>query len=59
MYRIHRIQFLELKKANKPKGPNDYASIPLGRENKIIKGGRGSKGPGQEVGQWEWENDQV
>jgi hypothetical protein len=39
-HRIHRIQSIELKKINKPKGPSEDASIPLGREKKAIKGGR-------------------
>jgi hypothetical protein len=45
MYRIARIQSTELKKVNKQKGPNEDASIPLGREKKAIRGGRGRKGP--------------
>jgi hypothetical protein len=30
MYRIPRIQSIGLKKVNKPKGPSDDASFPLG-----------------------------
>jgi hypothetical protein len=37
-YRIPRIQSTELKKANKPKGPSEEASIPLGGEKKAITG---------------------
>jgi hypothetical protein len=38
-YRIHSIQFTELKKVNKRKSPSEDASIPLGREKKAITGG--------------------
>jgi hypothetical protein len=38
MYRIPRIQSTELKKVNKPKGPSEYSSIPLGREQKSTTG---------------------
>jgi hypothetical protein len=44
------MQSTELNKVNKPKGPNDDASIPLGREKKAITGGRGRKGSGWETG---------
>ena len=37
-YRIPRIQFSELKKFNKLKGPNEDALIPLGSEKKVITG---------------------
>ena len=46
MYRIPRIQFTELKKVNKPKGPSEDASILLGREKKAISRGRGREEPG-------------
>jgi hypothetical protein len=45
-YRIPRIQSIELKKANKLKGSNEDAPIPLERENKAIKASRGREGPG-------------
>jgi hypothetical protein len=45
-----RIQFTELKKVNKPKGPSEDASIPLGREKKTITGDRGREGS-------EWERE--
>jgi hypothetical protein len=35
----------ELKKVNKQKGLSEDVSIPLGRENKTITGGRGREGP--------------
>jgi hypothetical protein len=34
------------KKLNKKEGPSKDASIPPGRGNKIIMGGRGREGPG-------------
>ena len=37
-YRIAKIKPTEFKKFNKQKCPNENASIPLGRENKIIMG---------------------
>ena len=45
-YRIPKIQSIELKKFNKLKGPNEDASVPLGREKKAITRGR-------EGGAWE------
>jgi hypothetical protein len=45
-YRIAKIKPTEFKKFNKQKCPNENASIPLGRENKIIMGSRGMEGPG-------------
>jgi hypothetical protein len=43
-----RIQSTELKKVNKPKGPSEDISTPLGRENKSKGGGRerGREAPG-------------
>ena len=41
--RIPRIQFTELKKVNKQKGPSEDASVPLGREKKIITKGEGRR----------------
>jgi hypothetical protein len=41
MYRIPRIQSIELKKVNKPKSQSKDASIPLGREKKAIMAGEG------------------
>jgi hypothetical protein len=41
MYRMPKIQSIELKKVNKSKGPRENASIPLGREKKAIIAGRG------------------
>ena len=38
-YRIPRIQFTELKKVNKLKGPCDDVSVPFGREKKAIMEG--------------------
>jgi hypothetical protein len=38
MYRISKIQFTELKKFNKLKGPSKDASVPLGREKNQIQG---------------------
>jgi hypothetical protein len=35
-HRILRIQFIEHKKVNKPKGQKEDASIPLGRVRKAI-----------------------
>jgi hypothetical protein len=40
-YRIPSIQSKELKKVTKQKSSSEDASIPLGREKKTIKGGRG------------------
>ena len=40
-----RIQCTELKKFNKKKGPSEDASISLGKDNKIITGGREMEGP--------------
>ena len=48
-YRILRIQSTELKKVNKPKGPSEDASIPLGREKKHSQEGW-KGGPGWERG---------
>jgi hypothetical protein len=45
-YRIPRIQSAELKKFNKPKGPSEDSSIPLGRKKKAIILGRGRKRQG-------------
>jgi hypothetical protein len=56
MYRIPRIQFTELKKVNKPKGPSEDASIHFGerrkqswgqgqqKEGRIWVGGGGGRG---------------
>jgi hypothetical protein len=44
-YRMPRIQCTELKKFNKKKGPSEDASISLGKDNKIITGGREMEGP--------------
>jgi hypothetical protein len=33
-YRIYKIQFTELKKFNKLKGPSEDTPVPLGREKK-------------------------
>jgi hypothetical protein len=46
-YRISRIQSTKLKEVSKLKGPSKAASIPLGREKKVITGGRG-----REEGTW-------
>ena len=43
MYRIPKIQLTELKKVNKPMGPSEDASIPLGREKKAITGWGGAE----------------
>ena len=51
MYRTLNIQSTELKKVNKPKGPSEDASIPLGWEKKAITGGRREGGTG-------WEREQ-
>lgn len=40
MYRLSRIQPTELKKVNKQKGPSESTSIPLGRGNEVVIGGR-------------------
>ena len=40
------VQSTELKKVNKPKGPSEDASIPLGREKKTIRGGKGESNLG-------------
>jgi hypothetical protein len=45
MYRIPRIQFTELKKVSKMKVPSEDASIPLGREKKLIMRCRGNEEP--------------
>jgi hypothetical protein len=50
LYRIPWIQSTELKKVNKPKGPSEDASIPLGREKKAITEGTGKEGSGWERG---------
>jgi hypothetical protein len=50
-YRILRIQSTELKKVNKPKGPSENTSIPLGREKKAIMVGRGRERSGWKRGQ--------
>jgi hypothetical protein len=47
--RIPSIQFIELNKVNKPKGPSEDASIPLGREKKAIMWGEGAQ---MEGGTW-------
>jgi hypothetical protein len=44
------MQTAALKKVNKPKGQSEDASIPLGRQRKVIIGGKGREGPGWEVG---------
>jgi hypothetical protein len=36
MYRIPRIQSIELKRTHKQKGPSENTSISLGREKKAI-----------------------
>jgi hypothetical protein len=43
MYRIPKIQFTELKKLNKLKCPSEDASVPLGREKKVITSREGKK----------------
>ena len=44
-YRIPKIQSTELEKINKPKGPSNDSSIPLGRKKKAItRGDLGGKG---------------
>jgi hypothetical protein len=62
-YKIPRIQSTELKKVNKLNGPSEDASIPLGREKKIITGRwRGRKRGtwvGKETGRGREEHDQV
>jgi hypothetical protein len=40
MYRITKIQSTELKQFNKMKGPNEGASVPLGKKKKAITMGR-------------------
>jgi hypothetical protein len=47
-YRISRIQSIELKKVNRPKGPSEDALRRLGRKKKAITGG--GEGPGWERG---------
>ena len=42
-YKIPRIQSTELKKINKSIGPNEDASVPLGRKKKAITGDRGKE----------------
>ena len=41
-----KLQFTELKKVNKLKGPSEDASVPLGREKKAITSGEGKEGQG-------------
>ena len=48
-YRILKIQFTELKKVNKLKGPSEEASVPLGREKKTITRGEGGR---TQEGKW-------
>jgi hypothetical protein len=38
MYRIPRIQSAVLKKVNRPMGPSEDASVPLGSKKKVITG---------------------
>ena len=45
MYRIPRIQPIELKKFNKQEGQSEDVSISLTRGKEIIIGGRGKEGP--------------
>ena len=61
MYRILRIQSIELKKVNKPKYIVEDASIPLEREKKAITGGwmEGGTWVGKETGRRRGEHDQV
>ena len=48
-YRVPRIKFTELKKANKPKGPSEDASFPRGRKKKAIAGTGREKGEHDQV----------
>ena len=50
--KIPRIQATDCKKCNNQKGPSEDASIPLRKENKIIRRGRGGRdlGGGTESG---------
>jgi hypothetical protein len=43
MYRIHKIQFTELKKLNKLKCSSEETRVPLGREKKAITSGEGGR----------------
>ena len=53
MYRIHKIQSTELKKVNKLKCPSEDASVPLGREKKVITSREGGRDLGGKVdGGW-------
>jgi hypothetical protein len=49
MFRIPKIQSIELKKVNKLKCPNEVASIPLGREKEAITSGEGRRDLGGKV----------
>jgi hypothetical protein len=59
-YRIHKIQSTELKKLNKLKCPSEDASVPLGREKKVITSGEGGRDLGGKAdrvgGSWGEEN---
>ena len=48
-YKIPKIQFTELKKVNKLKGPSEDTSVPLGREKKAITSGEGGRDLGGKV----------
>ena len=50
-YRISRMQSTELKKVTKSKGPNEEASIPLGKKKKQSEEGGESEESGWESGQ--------
>ena len=60
-YRILRIQSTELKKVNKPKGPSENTSIPLGREKKAITGRKreGGSWVGKGAGRGREEHDKL
>ena len=62
-YRILRIQSTELKKVNKPKGPSEDTSVPLGSEKKAITGVGGTEGGGTWVaegtGKGKGQHDQL
>jgi hypothetical protein len=60
-YRIPRIQSREFKKVNKPKGPNEDASVPLGRVRKAVTGGGWEEGSwmGKGTGRGREEHNQV
>ena len=48
-YRIPKIQPTDLKKVNKLKCPNEDASVPLGRETKLITSGKQGRDLGGKV----------